>query len=194
MDENRTLSLRMDNAATKERLLEKLEGIAEMKSRSLGFMVTEAIREYVQRAEGGPDTVQMHKTQQQQTGMLESAVSMLGTLTTTLRDAMIEHGVFKKLATKRIDGHKKRIEFLEHVAGDTDAAIFNLRKQNEILAVTLFPLLKAANPDWTSEEANALRDKLIKQDRPLPGSSILSPQAFELRNRGDDLTASAATE
>jgi hypothetical protein len=45
----------------------------------------------------------MHREQQSMKGLMESVTSMLGTMTTQLRDAMIEQGVFKALATKRID-------------------------------------------------------------------------------------------
>ena len=84
---NKSVTIRFDDQAHAEKLAPRFQALADRKGISFGRLTLQAIRELLAREEGdSPDIAQMHKTQQVQTGMLESVVSLLGTLSTRMSE------------------------------------------------------------------------------------------------------------
>jgi len=149
--ENKSVTIRFDDQARAENLAERFQALADKKGVSFVRLTVQAVREYLERAEGGPDVKQMHKRQQQQTGMLESVTSMLGTMTTTLRDAMIEQGVAKN-----------RLNKLERVVDSLNGNQANMRTQLDTIASNFFTHLdeymkEQGKEGWEEQREEAWR-------------------------------------
>ena len=78
MTTRKLLSVRIDKPSAKDRIIERLEAIAEQRGTSMTSLALQAIREFVEREEGKAPS------QEELTRLLSSTTSLLGTVTDSL--------------------------------------------------------------------------------------------------------------
>jgi predicted transcriptional regulator len=139
------LSVRIDKPAAKERLVERLQAIAESRGCSLTSLALQALREFLAREEG--------KTPNQEevtSRLLNSTTSLLSTITSSLEDV------------------KGRVGVLENLLNAFNESIVVEHARVDAILGAVMGLIKESHSEWPQEQLDGLKRLLSPSHPKLP--------------------------